>query len=101
MKAVELKYSKSRIDKAGEALKTSGIKKGGLSGENNCPPEDVGGPGAFAEYKEAISSKKHERHEEFMNWRGSYNPEQFSVEMANLRMIRNKVAKNLKIKQLS
>lgn len=67
-------------------------------GENNCPPEDAGGISAFADYKEAILNKSHERHQEFLNWRGPYNLSEFSVEMANLRMIRKKVAKNLNLK---
>ena len=68
-------------------------------GENNCPPEDVGGIEAFAEYKKAMLDKNHSRHQEFFNWRGTYDPVEFSNRMANFRMIRRKVAKNLKLKE--
>lgn len=69
-----------------------------LDGENNCPPEDVGGVGGFAEYKKAIKDKSHSMHQEYMNWRGPYNPRAFSVAIANLKMLRKKIAKNLKLK---
>jgi len=35
-----------------------------------CPPEDVGGPWGYAEFLEAISDPKHERHVELKDWIG-------------------------------
>jgi hypothetical protein len=35
-----------------------------------CPPEDVGGPWGYAEFLEAITDPKHERHAELMDWIG-------------------------------
>lgn len=33
-----------------------------------CPPEDVGGPWGYAEFLEAMSDPKHERHDELAGW---------------------------------
>jgi len=41
-----------------------------LDAKGACPPEDVGGPWGYAEYLEAIADPDHERHEEFIEWRG-------------------------------
>ena len=41
-----------------------------LGGENNCPPEDVGGPNGYAEYITAISDPNHEDHAPMVEWRG-------------------------------
>ncbi len=51
-----------------------------LEGERACPPDDIGGPWGFAEYLDALSDSDHERHDEFMEWSGSFDPEDFSVE---------------------
>ena len=41
-----------------------------LGGENNCPPEDVGGPSGYQDYLEAISDPNHEEHEAMLKWNG-------------------------------
>jgi hypothetical protein len=61
-----------------------------LEGERACPPEDIGGPWGYAEFLEAMSDCDHERHEEFMEWSGPFDPEEFDVkkvtrEMRNFR----------------
>ena len=57
-----------------------------VEGENACPPEDVGGPWGYAEYLDAISDPKHERHEEFMEWRGPFDPSAFDATKATREM---------------
>ena len=42
-----------------------------VDGQGMCPPEDVGGPHGFLEFKEAMSDPTHERHEELVEWFGS------------------------------
>jgi hypothetical protein len=42
-----------------------------------CPPEDVGGTWGYEEFLEAMADPDHERHEEFLGWRGPFNPEDF------------------------
>ena len=41
-----------------------------LAGENACPPEDVGGPGGFEYFLEALADPKHEEHENYVRWNG-------------------------------
>ena len=69
----------------------SSIEKGAkyplcLEGQRACPPEDVGGPWGFAEYLEAVADPDHERHEEFMEWRGPFDSEAFDTKQATREM---------------
>jgi hypothetical protein len=57
-----------------------------VDGENACPPEDIGGPWGYAEYLEALSDAKHERHEEFMDWSGPFDPTAFDARKATKAM---------------
>jgi hypothetical protein len=61
-----------------------------LEGERACPPEDVGGIYSYAEYLEAIGNPEHEEHEEYLEWRGPFNPEQFDSETVTKRMRRGR-----------
>ena len=57
-----------------------------LEGERSCPPEDVGGVWGYAEYLEALADQKHERHEEFIEWSGPFDPENFDPKKATREM---------------
>lgn len=57
-----------------------------VEGERACPPEDVGGPWGYADYLEAIADPDHERHEEFMEWRGPCDPDEFDAKKATREM---------------
>lgn len=57
-----------------------------LEGERACPPEDVGGPWGYAEYLDALADPDHERHEDFMEWSGKFDAEEFSVEQTTKEM---------------
>ena len=46
-----------------------------IAGKRSCPPEDCGGPWGYMEFAEAIKDPEHERHEEFVEWRGEFDPE--------------------------
>jgi hypothetical protein len=59
-----------------------------IEGARACPPEDVGGTWGYEEYLEAMADPEHERHEEFMGWRGSFNPEAFDPVKATKKMWR-------------
>jgi hypothetical protein len=59
-----------------------------VEGERACPPEDVGGTHGYEEYLEAMADPKHEEHEEFMEWRGPFNPEAFDAQATTRRMQR-------------
>ena len=59
-----------------------------LEGDRACPPEDVGGSYGYQEYLEALADPKHERHDEFKEWRGRFNPEKFNAATATKSMQR-------------
>ncbi|MDK1389829.1 plasmid pRiA4b ORF-3 family protein [Sinorhizobium sp. 8-89] len=48
-----------------------------LEATGRCPPEDVGGPWGYQEFREALADPTHERHAELVEWWGStdYDPE--------------------------
>ena len=50
-----------------------------LEGERACPPEDVGGPWGFADYREALTDPAHEQHAELLEWRGPFDAEAFDA----------------------
>lgn len=57
-----------------------------LEGERACPPEDVGGPWGYAEYLAAIADPKHERHDEYLEWRGAFDSQAFDAKKATREM---------------
>jgi len=57
-----------------------------VEGERACPPEDVGGTGGYQEYLNAIANPKHERHKEFLEWSGPFDPEKFDAQAASKAM---------------
>jgi Plasmid pRiA4b ORF-3-like protein len=59
-----------------------------VEGARACPPEDVGGVWGYKEYQEAMADLDHERHKEYMGWRGRFDPEAFDAETATKRMRR-------------
>lgn len=54
-----------------------------ITGKRACPPEDCGGPWGYMEFAEAILDPQHERHEEFLEWRGEFDPEAFDPDAVN------------------
>ena len=54
-----------------------------LEGKRSCPPEDVGGPLGYASYLKAMTNRKHHDHEEMLQWRGDFDPEEFDIEKVN------------------
>jgi len=59
-----------------------------VEGARACPPEDVGGTPGYEEYLEAMADPDHERHDEFMGWRGPFDSEAFDPTKATKRMKR-------------
>lgn len=56
-----------------------------LDAVGRCPPEDVGGPWGYEEFREALANKNHERHDELVEWWGSADYDPAAIDAANLR----------------
>lgn len=59
-----------------------------VEGERSCPPEDVGGVWGYAEFLEAIADPKHDQHDDFVEWAGPFDPEDFDAGKATKAMRR-------------
>lgn len=58
-----------------------------LEGERACPPDDCGGVGGYYNFLEAIGNKKHEQHEEMLEWIGRrFDPDRFNAAAATKKM---------------
>jgi hypothetical protein len=58
-----------------------------LEGQRACPPDDCGGVWGYADLLQAISDKKHENHDELLEWLGgSFDPEWFDPAAATKAM---------------
>lgn len=71
-----------------------------IDGEYNCPPEDCGGPHGFESYKKIISSPSSEQYQEMIDWRGDYDFQNFDLWLINMRLLKRKIPKNIKVKKL-
>ena len=58
-----------------------------LAAERACPPEDVGGIPGYVEYCEAMKDKKHPGHEEYLQWRGPFDPEEIDLDEKNMELL--------------
>ncbi len=59
-----------------------------IDGKGQCPPEDVGGPPGFDEFKRAMSDKKSPEYGHYSEWYGgTYDPEGFDPLEANLSLL--------------
>jgi len=55
-----------------------------IAGENACPPEDCGGPHAYALLLKALSDRTHQDHEEIVRWIGGvFDPKGFDLNRIN------------------
>jgi hypothetical protein len=55
-----------------------------LSGENACPPEDVGGPGGYDLFLEILADRAHEQHQDMVRWIGGvFDPKGFDLNRLN------------------
>jgi Plasmid pRiA4b ORF-3-like protein len=58
-----------------------------LAGKGACPPEDCGGPWAYADLKETIADPSAEDHEELLEWLGLDDPSDFDPAAFNLARV--------------
>ncbi len=55
-----------------------------VAGENACPPEDVGGPRAYAEFLQILGDRGHAQHLEIVRWIGGvFDPRGFDLNRIN------------------
>jgi hypothetical protein len=58
-----------------------------VDGARACPPEDVGGPGGYAEFRRVLQNHRHHEYEHFRQWsrrgRRDFDPEVFNLAEAN------------------
>ena len=59
-----------------------------IEGERACPPEDCGGPWAFAQYLKALANPTHKENKENLEWRGWFDPEEFSAKESTRAMLK-------------
>lgn len=59
-----------------------------VEGERACPPEDVGGIWGFANFLQTLADPDHEQHDEYMEWAGPFDPEEFDANKATNAMRR-------------
>ena len=54
-----------------------------LSGEGDCPPEDVGGPPGYEEFKRVMKNKKNREHAHMKAWAKEQGFKEFDINDAN------------------
>jgi hypothetical protein len=56
-----------------------------LEATGRCPPEDIGGPWGYQEFREALVDPTHQRHDELVEWWGGkdYDPHQANFTQLN------------------
>jgi hypothetical protein len=57
-----------------------------VEGERACPPEDVGGVWGYADFLEALADPDHEQHDDYLEWAGPFDSEQFDAKEATKAM---------------
>lgn len=57
-----------------------------IEGQRAGPPEDVGGIGGYYQYVKAIKNRRHPEHQEWLAWRGPFDPEKFDLQAINARL---------------
>ena len=63
-----------------------------LAGANACPPEDVGGPGGYADFLEALDDPQHPEHDAYLSWcGGAFDREGFDLNSVNSALRRLKI----------
>lgn len=65
-----------------------------IEATGRCPPEDVGGPWGYQEFREALADPAHERHAELVEWSGAKDFDPNNAAFADLnRAVENLAAK--------
>lgn len=59
-----------------------------IDGARACPPEDVGGPGGYAHYLQALADPRHSEHRTMKEWGGPFDPAALDLEHVNRQLRR-------------
>lgn len=59
-----------------------------LAGKRACPPEDIGGVWGYEQYLAVLQHPEHPQHDEWLQWRGEFDPEAFDLEKVNAELRR-------------
>lgn len=66
-----------------EMIGTGGDRAAVVAGEGPCPPEDVGGPHGYAEFRKALAVPGHPEHDHMTDWAGAWS-DRFDLAAADL-----------------
>lgn len=55
-----------------EVIGVGGDEPGVVAGEGACPPEDVGGPHGYSDFRKAIGNRSHPEHDLMRTWAGAW-----------------------------
>jgi Plasmid pRiA4b ORF-3-like protein len=62
------------------------------AGENACPPQDIGGPGGYAEFLRSIADPAEQSHDGMPEWGGGrFNPAVFDLILVNQNLVEIKL----------
>jgi hypothetical protein len=65
-----------------------------IGGANACPPEDIGGPGGYANFLEALADPSHAEHKDLLRWCGGiFDPQGFDLNAVNAALRRSRLAR--------
>lgn len=51
-----------------------------VAGKGNSPPEDVGGVWGYREFLKIIANPRHQEHAHYIEWAGTFDPDEFDPE---------------------
>jgi hypothetical protein len=66
-----------------EMVGAGGERPGVVAGEGACPPEDVGGPHGYADFRKVLADPGHPQHEHLREWAGNWH-DSFDLATADL-----------------
>jgi Plasmid pRiA4b ORF-3-like protein len=66
-----------------EMIGTGGDRPGVVAGEGACPPEDVGGPHGYADFRRVLADPGHPEHDHLREWAGNWR-DSFDLATADL-----------------
>jgi len=63
-----------------------------VDGAGACPPEDVGGLGGYAYFRQVLTDPGHDEHDEYVRWAGLENAQEFDPALFDVEAARRALA---------